>query len=217
MARRPRAETEAGIWHVYARGNNRETIFRGLADLTEYLTLLDHVSEWCRWRCLSYCLMPNHVHLLIETTEPNLGIGMRELHGRYARAFNKAHGRCGHVFQGRYGSKRIKDDTHLWTEARYVALNPVKARLCRAPEDWRWSSHRAVVNGEPPAFLDVERLFELFGIAGGDPQDRYEQFVLEGITSQGQAGARALPEPSASGSAEDLRSQRRRTALANAP
>lgn len=177
MARRPRNETQPGIWHVRARGNNREAIFRGLDDLGTYLTLLDRVVEWFRWRCLSYCLMPNHIHLLVETTEPNLGVGMREAHGRYGRAFNDAHDRCGHVFQGRYKSTRVADDPYLWTLARYIALNPVEARLCKRPEDWRWSSYGGVLRGDALPFVDVDRLMELFSVAGGDPLARYEEFV----------------------------------------
>ena len=177
MARRPRLELAPGVWHVFARGNNRQAIVRDLVDCDTYFAILSRTVRWCRWRCLSYCLMPNHVHLLIETTEPNLGVGMRELHGRYARSFNKRHKRCGHLFQGRYGGVVVKDDAQLRTVARYIALNPVKARLCERPEDWRWSSHRAVVGGEVPAFLDVERLMELFGSAGGDPWSRYAEFV----------------------------------------
>ena len=217
MARKPRAETEPGIWHVYARGNNREAIFRGLSDLQEYMALLDCVVEWGRWRCLGYCLMPNHVHLLIETTVPNLGVGMRELHGRYARSFNKRHGRCGHLFGGRYGAVRVEDDPYLWTVARYLAMNPVEANLCRDAKDWRWSSHRAIVEGHAPAFLDVERLLELFSVAGGDPFERYVAFVAEAATSRAPAASPASPAPTASGSAAGPRSRMLRTEPANGP
>ena len=119
-----------------------------------------------RWRCLAYCLMDNHVHLLIETPEANLGSGMQWLHGFYAQAYNERHGRVGHVFQGRYGAVRITSDEQLWTVAAYIANNPVEGGLCARPEDWPWSSHAAAILGRPsPDWLDVERLRTM----GSDP------------------------------------------------
>src|ERR687896_722074 len=104
MPRRPRQEVAGGINHVFARGNNRGHVFIDDTDRRAYLTTLGRVTRWKRWRCLAYCLMPNHVHLLLETPQANLGAGMQYLHGSYANEFNERHGRFGHVFQGRYGS-----------------------------------------------------------------------------------------------------------------
>src|SRR3954454_20748947 len=101
MPRKPRVELAGGVHHVYARGNAREDIYRDDVDRRMYLhTLGREVARW-KWRCLAYCLMSNHVHLLLETPEPNLGRGMQRAHGTYARLFNRRHARVGHVFQGR--------------------------------------------------------------------------------------------------------------------
>jgi REP element-mobilizing transposase RayT len=89
-----------GVAHVFARGNRQQLIFLDATDRRRYLDLLGRVARRLRWRCLAYCLMDNHVHLLIETRLPNLGRGMRELHGDYAQLFNKRHDRSGHLFQG---------------------------------------------------------------------------------------------------------------------
>jgi putative transposase len=177
MPRKPREEEPGALVHVFARGNNRQRIFRDVEDRDLYLLLLGQIVRRQRWLCLSYCLMHNHIHLLVETPEPNLGVGMQRLHGLYAQTFNKRHKRCGHVFQGRYGDKRIRTDEQLVTAARYIALNPVEAGLCGAPEEWRWSSHAAVIRGGEPAWLDVERLLGFFGMWGGEPRTRYQQFV----------------------------------------
>jgi REP element-mobilizing transposase RayT len=99
MARLPRNETEAGIHHVYARGVERRVIFVDDEDRRRYLRMFRGVAEKFRWHCLGFCLMPNHVHLLIETTEPNLGRGMHSLHGLYAQTFNERFARVGHLFQ----------------------------------------------------------------------------------------------------------------------
>jgi putative transposase len=168
------------VYHVYARGNDRQRVFRVDADRRLYLALLAKVTTQRAWQTMSFCLMDNHIHLLVETTRPNLGSGMGRLHGAYAQAFNRRHRRCGHVFQGRYGAVPVESEAQLLEVARYIALNPVEAGLCARPEAWAWSSHAAAV-GEvrAPAWLDVRRLLEYFGAAGGDPAERYARFVAE--------------------------------------
>ena len=122
--------------------------------------------------------MHNHLHLLVETPEPNLAAGMQRLHGLHAQAFNKRHRHVGHLFQGRYGAVVVRTDEQLLTVARYIALNPVEAGLCRSAADWPWCSHAAIVNGvAAPGWLDAERLLAYFGAAGGDPRERYAEVV----------------------------------------
>jgi REP-associated tyrosine transposase len=180
MPRRPREEEAGAIHHVYARGIDRRALFVDDIDRRRYLALLEHVVGSKRWRCLSYCLMGNHVHLMVETREPNLGRGMQVLHGDFAREINIRHDRSGHVFQGRYGSKRLRTEAHLWTTAAYIAANPVEAALAPTAEAWPWASHRyAAASGPAPLWLDAPRLFELFGSLGGDPRERYCELVRD--------------------------------------
>src|SRR4051794_15735551 len=89
MPRRPRAEYESGVYHVYARGNRKQPIYIDDEDHSRYLARLGQITMEMQWRCLSYCQMGNHVHLLIETRVPNLGAGMHRLHGPYAQYFNR--------------------------------------------------------------------------------------------------------------------------------
>jgi len=156
----PRQEAEYAIHHAFARGNRRQELFRDDRDRRIYLETLGCVVRRCSWRCLAYCLMDNHVHLLVETPHPNLGEGMQRLHAPYAKKFNARHGTVGHVFQGRYGTKRIKDDVHLITALRYIARNPVEAGLCGAEGDWPWSSHTMLLAGTAPQWLDGARVGE---------------------------------------------------------
>jgi putative transposase len=158
MGHPPRYEEAAAIHHVFARGNRRQDLYRDDRDRWTYLAMLGSVVRRCRWRCLAFCLMDNHVHLLLETSDPNLGVGMQRLHAPYAKLFNQRHGTVGHVFQGRYRSKRIKDDVHLITTLRYIASNPVAAGLCAAEEDWPWSSHAMLLGGTVPHWLDGARV-----------------------------------------------------------
>lgn len=177
MPRPLRNQVPGGIYHVYARGVDRQAIFRDDCDRTMYLRELARAVEKFRWRCLGFCLMPNHSHLLLETPAANLAAGMQHFHGRYARWFNDRHGRVGHLFQSRYGANLIEDDVEFWTAAAYLALNPVKAGLCSRPEDWPWSSHAGVIGAARPRCLDAARLMELFGAYGGAPRERYEEWV----------------------------------------
>lgn len=183
MPRKARQEVQAGIAHVFARGNNRQEIFRDDLDRERYLRLFGRVVAVHRWRCLSYCLMNNHVHFLIETREPNLGAGMKWLQGCYAQAFNRRHRRSGHVFENRYGAVRVESDAQLITVVRYIARNPVEAGLCARPTEWRWSSHRDVTGPAPPRWLDFARLFEHLAVWGGDPRRRYLDLVAAAATA----------------------------------
>jgi REP element-mobilizing transposase RayT len=167
MPRLPRNETEAGLWHVFARGVERRLIFLDDDDRRTYLRLLRGVAETFRWHCLAYCLMPNHVHLLIETTEPNLGRGMHALHGMYAQSFNQKWNRVGHLFQSRFGSRVVPDDLGLMRVLAYIEANPVAARLCATPDDWPWSSFHRTVAGRNGRVPDVDRLTAHIAPQGG--------------------------------------------------
>jgi putative transposase len=187
VPRKPRIEVEGGIHHVFARGNDRRDVFVDDADRRLYLATLGGVVRWKRWRCLAYCLMPNHIHLLLETPHANLGAGMQYLHGSYATEFNQRHGRFGHVFQGRYGSVLVTTDEQLWHVAAYIALTPVCAGLCERPEQRPWSSHASTV-GEHPRhqWLDVARLLSHFEGLGGEARERYVEITRADV---GQAAA----------------------------
>jgi putative transposase len=165
------------VHHVFARGNDRQDIYRDDVDRVRYLALLGQVVERQSWFCLAYCLMDNHVHLLVETPKPNLGAGVQRLHGLYATAFNRRHRRSGHLFQGRFGAVRVKTDSQLLETTRYIALNPVAAGLCGEPAGWRWSSHAAALSANRPRWLDSRRLLAYFGAGGGDPHRRYGEYV----------------------------------------
>ncbi|MGI8460545.1 MAG: REP-associated tyrosine transposase [Solirubrobacterales bacterium] len=169
MPRKAREDIEGAIQHVFARGVDRRVIFIDDHDRRMFLDLLREVIIRTEWNCLAYCLMPNHFHLLLETPKASLGSGMQRLSGDYARYVNDRQRRSGHLFQGRYGSVRVKTDEQLLMTAAYIADNPVEAKLCKRPEQWPWSSFCA----SAPAWLATERLNVLLGSdphqGGSDP------------------------------------------------
>jgi putative transposase len=155
MPRPPRTEEAGAIHHVFARGVRSAALFIDDEDRRRYLRLLGRATRKQRWNCLQFCLMTNHVHLLVETPEPNLGVGMSRLHGDYAQGFNERHGTKGHVFQGRYGAVRVRDDAQLVTVIRYLDNNPREGGL---PPDWPWCSPTPLRGGPGPPWLALERL-----------------------------------------------------------
>ena len=167
------------MYHVTARGNAQDEIFLDKQDYRAFCDALSTTVERHRWLCHSYCLLPNHYHLLLETPEPNLGRGMLALNGTYARRFNWRYQRYGHVFQGPYGAVLLRDDDHLLEVCRYIALNPVRAGLADVPSKWPWSSYAALAGlREIPAFLHVDLAHRLLGGTAG-----YRDFVAATRTS----------------------------------
>lgn len=150
-----------------ARGVRRTAIFRDETDRLDYLRLLGRVVEEAAWQCLAYCQMTNHFHLLVRTPRPTISTGMWLLNGVYAKRFNERHDLSGHVFERRFAAELIEDERHAFQAARYVVLNPVRARICSSPADWPWSSYRATVGiDSPPCFLDVDWLLHELGPPG---------------------------------------------------
>jgi len=128
--------------HITHRGNARRTIFESDSDRLVYLSLLQNAARGYRLGLLGYCLMPNHVHLIVVPHQPDsMAKAIRQAHGRYAAYFNTRRQITGHLWQGRYYSCPM-DDRHLWTALRYVERNPVRAGLCESPGGYPWSSAR---------------------------------------------------------------------------
>ena len=141
MPRKPREDEPGAAHHGFPRGNNRDTIFRDDGDRQVFLVILKGVVEIHGWEVRAYCLMRNHFHVVVRTPRANFGRGMQRLLSAYARHFKRRYGRDGHLFKRPFKSERIKDEEQLVTAVRYVAENPVRARICAADADWRWSSH----------------------------------------------------------------------------
>jgi putative transposase len=178
MPRLPRTEVAGGIHHVTAKAPYGRVLFINDQDRVRYLALLAKEVERRRWRVLTYCQMTNHVHLLIQTPETNLGTGMKSMHERFATDLNRLHRQHGHVFGARYGSKLVRDDRHLHGCLRYIALNPVKAGMCGSPAEWKWSAHSALVGtAEPEACVDVAAALEFLGPNIGAARLAYQQLL----------------------------------------
>jgi len=143
MARPLRIEFPGALYHITSRGNQKAAIYLDDTDRIQFLDTLSAVCSRFNWVIHAYCLMDNHYHLLVETPVSNLSLGMRQLNGVYTQRFNRQQNRVGHVFQGRYKSVIVEKDSYLLELARYIVLNPVRAKMVRTVKHWQWSSYRA--------------------------------------------------------------------------
>lgn len=177
MTRPPRLDAAGTVTHVVARGNERRPLFRDDADRERYLDLLAEACGKHAARVLAYCLMPNHVHLAMQTGSVPVSRVVHDVHSRYALYFNRRHDRSGHLFQGRFQGLLVEKDAYLLEVVRYIHRNPVKARLAGRPEDFAWSSHKAYLGGSAPPWLAVGEALSL--LAGGRPKARrlFQEFV----------------------------------------
>ncbi len=138
------------------------------------------------WRIHAFVLMTNHYHLLLETPEPTLSRGMRELNGIYTQRFNRTHDRVGHLFQGRFKGILVEKESHLLELTRYVTLNPVRAGIVTRPEDWPWSSYRGTAGLQtPPDWLEVEWTLNQFAPDHDEARRQYREFVAAGVRRPG--------------------------------
>ena len=141
MPRKVRRTCESGIYHVMLRGINRQRIFEDERDYRQFLSTLAKYRTVCGYTLLGYCLMPNHVHLLIREGDEPLPTVFRRIGASYVYWYNGKYGRVGHLFQDRYKSEAVEDEAYLLTVARYIHQNPVKAGLCETPGKYLYSSY----------------------------------------------------------------------------
>ncbi|HEX5042435.1 MAG TPA: transposase [Candidatus Polarisedimenticolaceae bacterium] len=180
MARPLRQHVPGAICHVTQRGNDRRPIFLDDQDRTRYLAILGRALERQGERVHAYCLLTNHVHLLLQASDRPLSALMHVVGLRYARWFNDRWAHTGHLFQGRYYSAAVQGDPQLLIVLRYIHLNPVRAGLAPDVAEHRWSSHRAYAGGEsPPPWLTTGYLLALLGRTQAAARDAYAQLLSD--------------------------------------
>lgn len=148
MPRQARVKSRTGVYHIVFRGVNKQPIFADEAEYTKFLFLLDEAKVKSGWELYAYCLMGNHLHLLVKEGQEELAQTLKRLASKYVYWFNAKNQRVGHLFQDRFLSETVEDDAYFLTVLRYIHQNPVKAGLSAVPQAYRWSSYRDYA-GEP--------------------------------------------------------------------
>jgi len=177
VARRPRVFAPGLLYHVIVRGNQRRKTFRCDDDYKAYLDRLERYRAKFHLRIYAYCLMPNHVHLLLESGSAPLGKFMQGVQQSYTQYFNRSYRKVGHLFQGRYKAIICDKEKYLLALLRYIHLNPVRAGLAKRPEGYVYSGHRSYLIRGTAKVIDARPILELLG-----GKKAYERLVLDGIS-----------------------------------
>ncbi len=178
MLRRADQDSADSLHHVIVRGLNRRAIFRDHVDRQRWQQLFVSTCHSQQWRCLAYCLMTGHLHLLISAPETRLEFGMQWLSARYAESFQRRHRQQQPLFQEQHQLMRVNRDPYLLEVVRYILLNPVRGSLCAGPADWRFSSAAASLGLAPvPAWLDVDIVYGLLGARAGQGPERLARYL----------------------------------------
>lgn len=182
MARKPRIEFEGALYHVVARGNRKENIFRSKGDYERYLDLLLRYKERYHYRLYAFVLMPNHLHLLMQTADANLSKIMQGLQQSYTAYFNLKYAAVGHLFQGRFKAILCDQDAYLLTLVKYINLNPVRAEIAERVDDYPWSSHHAYLHkGQRADLVDADFVLKLFDPKKTFAVRRYQEFMDDSL------------------------------------
>ena len=180
MSRPLRIHLPGTLYHVFARGDNKQRIYVDDEDCRSFLRLLGDTLARFEVNCSAYCLMINHYHLVVKPGPVSISRLMQQLNSSYCQQFNRRHGRVGHVLQGRFDARLIEDGEYARSVFRYVALNPVVAELVTDPLKWTWSSYPFAMGDEGAPFsLSLTDVWTAFGTT--DPvvgRSRLEAFVL---------------------------------------
>ena len=191
MARPQRIEYEGAVYHVTARGNERRALFGDDGDRERFLRVLDESVASFEIRLYLFCLMGNHLHLVLETPRGNLSRFMHRLQTAYTVYFNHRHQRHGHLLQGRYGACLVERDGYLLRLSRYVHLNPVFTKVLRSRpvgerrvflRQYPWSSYRSYIGKDRRlAWVDYAPILAAVAAAGSQSAATYRRFVEAGM------------------------------------
>jgi len=187
MPRKARIDIPGCLYHVIARGIERRKIFLDNEDRADFLARLSFALDKTDGKCLAWCLMPNHFHLLILRGKGTLSELMRRLMTGYAVGFNIRHRRCGHLFQNRYKAVLCEEDSYLLELSAYIPLNPLRAGLVKdmgGLEKYCWSSYREILKPKPGGIIDRDYVLQHFGKERKEAVKKFQAFMTERLGKQ---------------------------------
>ncbi|MBP1924539.1 REP element-mobilizing transposase RayT [Sedimentibacter acidaminivorans] len=164
MPRKARVISNTGIYHIMTRGINKEQIFKKEINKVKILEIIKILKEDVQFDAIAYCIMDNHIHLLIKAEENELRTLMKKLNVKYAMHYNSAEKRNGHVFQDRFRSEAVEDDKYMLGAIRYIHNNPVKVGIVKNVLEYQWSSAKDYINqkSEIISYKYLNEVMDLF-------------------------------------------------------
>ncbi|HUV84325.1 MAG TPA: transposase [Methanosarcinales archaeon] len=178
MGRPWREEYIGGIYHVIARGNNKEYIFKESIDKGYFIKIIKESMEGMNYRLYGYVLMDNHYHLLLQVFDKKLQEIMHQINNKYSKYFNYKYKRVGHVFQGRYKAILVQDERYLISLLRYIHQNPLKAGMCKKVEEYKWSSdifYRTINSG----FINIATILDMLSNNKKEAINKYMEYMKQ--------------------------------------
>jgi REP element-mobilizing transposase RayT len=177
MPRIAREKSKSGIYHIILRGVNRQTIFEDEEDAEKFLQTLKKYKEESGYKIYAYCLMGNHIHILVKEEKEDLSIAMRRIGASYVYWYNLKYDRSGHLFQDRYKSEVVEDERYLLTVVRYIHQNPLKAGLVKDVKEYKWSSYSEYIGKYE--IIDADFLLKIFNEDVKEALSMFEDFHKE--------------------------------------
>lgn len=179
MPRTSRKKSNTGYYHIISRGNEKKSVFDTEEDKKQYLHVLKKKVDGLAFNLYAYCIMNNHVHILLEERDETLEQIFRSVNTSYAMYYNKANDRVGHVFQDRFISERVEAETYLLNVVRYIHNNPVKAGIVKAPEFYKWSSYKGYCEYSRKSLICRENILGIFSSDMDKAVEIFKQFHQE--------------------------------------
>lgn len=177
MARKARRKSSTGIYHVILRGINRQNIFEDNEDRLKLFEDIAKYKEISQCRIFAYCFMDNHIHLLLQETQEPVSLMIQRVSSSYVIWYNRKHGRCGHLFQERFKSEAVENDSYFLTVLRYIHQNPVKAKIVSDVAAYKWSSYREYT--EHVSIVDAEYALGILSDKRDEAISRLVRFLEE--------------------------------------
>ncbi len=179
MTRQARTIADSGVYHIMLRGNERKNIFQQDEDKQRFLDGVIKKQREIQFSVYAYCLMDNHIHLLMKSSKEDLASIMKGISVRYALFYNWKYNRVGHVFQDRFKSETIENDRYLLAAVRYIHNNPVKAGISKTPGSYRWSSYSQYAYYDKSGWVETDLILGMFGIDEITARKEFEHFSKE--------------------------------------
>ena len=186
MPRPPRLLLPLSFYHIITRGNNRNTVFKCDTDYLYFLDLIRKYKEELPFNLYHYCLMPNHIHLLIQTKlADHFSLFIKKLNLAYFHYYKKNYGWTGHFWQGRFKSQPVGKDEYFIQCGKYIELNPVRANMVKNPKDYRYSSYRHYAKGQNNDLITEDFIYQDLSKTNTERQRKYQEMVISDIVMNG--------------------------------